>query len=102
RGGAAAAKSTRADHCIIGKIFLAESLRQLGDVAVRKKKPKIDRCGRSKSAPAKIKVPSLSELVAQITPENRYPEITMGPPRGKELLAILETLEPLNEEFPEI
>lgn len=29
-------------------------------------------------------VPSLKELVAQITPENRYPEIPSGPERGKE------------------
>jgi antitoxin MazE len=29
-------------------------------------------------------VPSLKELVAQITPENRYAEIPSGPERGKE------------------
>jgi antitoxin MazE len=32
----------------------------------------------------KQRVPSLKELVAQITPENRYEEIPSGPPRGKE------------------
>ena len=30
------------------------------------------------------KIPSLAELVSQITPENRYPEITAGPEVGKE------------------
>jgi antitoxin MazE len=30
------------------------------------------------------RVPSLKELVAQITPENRYEEIPSGPARGKE------------------
>ena len=29
--------------------------------------------------------PSLKELVAQITPENRYEEIPSGPERGKEI-----------------
>jgi antitoxin MazE len=30
------------------------------------------------------RIPSLSQLVAQITPENRYPEISTGPGIGKE------------------
>jgi antitoxin MazE len=30
------------------------------------------------------KVPSLAQLVSQITPENRYGEISMGRERGKE------------------
>ena len=30
------------------------------------------------------RVPTLRELVAQITPENRYEEIQTGPERGKE------------------
>ena len=30
------------------------------------------------------KVPTLAELVAQITPENRYEEISTGPDIGKE------------------
>ncbi len=30
------------------------------------------------------RVPSLKELVAQITPENRYGELSDGPARGKE------------------
>lgn len=30
------------------------------------------------------KLPSLAELVAQITPENRYPEISTGKEIGKE------------------
>ena len=32
----------------------------------------------------KQRVPSLKELVGQITPENRYDEIPSGPARGKE------------------
>ncbi len=32
------------------------------------------------------KVPSLGQLVAQITPENRYPEISTGEPVGKEIV----------------
>jgi hypothetical protein len=30
--------------------------------------------------------PTLEELVAQITPENRYPEIATGPELGKEII----------------
>lgn len=30
------------------------------------------------------KIPSLAELVAHITPENRYPEISTGPEIGRE------------------
>lgn len=30
------------------------------------------------------KIPTLAELVAQITPENRHAEISTGPSRGKE------------------
>jgi len=32
----------------------------------------------------KQRVPTLKELVAQITPKNRYDEIPSGPARGKE------------------
>ena len=32
------------------------------------------------------RVPTLQELVAQITPENRYSEVTTGRERGKETL----------------
>ena len=32
------------------------------------------------------KIPSLTELVSQITPENRYPEISTGPEVGKEFV----------------
>ena len=32
----------------------------------------------------KQRIPTLKELVAQITPENRYDEIPSGPARGKE------------------
>jgi antitoxin MazE len=32
------------------------------------------------------RVPSLKALVAQITPENRYAEISAGPARGKEIV----------------
>ena len=34
--------------------------------------------------PCQPKAPTLEELVAQITPENRYGETKWGPPRGKE------------------
>ena len=34
--------------------------------------------------PSQPQVPTLKELVAQITPENRYPEVKTGPSRGKE------------------
>jgi len=30
------------------------------------------------------RIPTLEELVAQITPENRHEEISMGPERGRE------------------
>lgn len=30
------------------------------------------------------KVPTLAQLVSQITPENRYPELSAGPEVGKE------------------
>jgi hypothetical protein len=55
--------------------------------------------GRSKR---RIEVPSLAELVAETTSANRYGEIPTGPPRGKELLALVETLKPFQESFPEI
>ncbi|MGA3071808.1 MAG: AbrB/MazE/SpoVT family DNA-binding domain-containing protein [Terracidiphilus sp.] len=29
-------------------------------------------------------VPTLAQLVAQITPENRYPEVSLGPEIGRE------------------
>jgi len=32
------------------------------------------------------RIPTLKELVAQITPENRYEEISSGPERGKEIV----------------
>jgi antitoxin MazE len=34
--------------------------------------------------PSQPAVPTLQELVAQITPENRYGEVNWGPARGKE------------------
>lgn len=34
--------------------------------------------------PNRPAVPTLQELIAQITPENRYGEINWGPARGKE------------------
>ena len=39
--------------------------------------------GRVELRPAE-EVPTLEELVAQITPQNRYKEIAVGPSRGKE------------------
>ena len=37
-------------------------------------------------APKQSKRPSLREMVAKITPENRHEEYEYGPPVGKELL----------------
>lgn len=39
--------------------------------------------GRVELRPAE-RIPTLEELVAQITPENRYGELDWGPPIGKE------------------
>ena len=42
--------------------------------------------GRIQLRPDRKRVPTLQELVAQITPENRYPALETGPARGKENL----------------
>ena len=42
--------------------------------------------GRIQLRPDRKRVPTLQELVAQITPENRYAEVEAGPARGKEKL----------------
>lgn len=34
--------------------------------------------------PSQPRIPTLEELVAQITPENRYREVKTGPARGRE------------------
>jgi antitoxin MazE len=41
--------------------------------------------GRIELRPAE-RIPTLEELVAQITPENRHGEIDWGPNRGKEII----------------
>jgi antitoxin MazE len=41
--------------------------------------------GRVELRPAE-KIPTLEELVAQITPENRQPETKWGPAAGKEII----------------
>ena len=41
--------------------------------------------GRLVVEPVVEEVPSLEELVAQITPENRHEEFDWGPPVGKEV-----------------
>ncbi len=41
--------------------------------------------GRVELRPAE-RVPTLEELVAQITPENRHKELDWGPPVGKEIV----------------
>jgi antitoxin component of MazEF toxin-antitoxin module len=38
----------------------------------------------SASVPDEQRIPTLKELVAQITPENRYAEIPTGTAKGKE------------------
>ncbi len=40
--------------------------------------------GRIQVRPDKKRVPTLQELVAQITPKNRYAAVETGPVRGKE------------------
>ncbi|HET6181604.1 MAG TPA: AbrB/MazE/SpoVT family DNA-binding domain-containing protein [Candidatus Sulfotelmatobacter sp.] len=40
--------------------------------------------GRIHLRRSKPRIPTLRELVAQITPENRYQEIQVGPASGKE------------------
>ncbi|MGB8064076.1 MAG: AbrB/MazE/SpoVT family DNA-binding domain-containing protein [Candidatus Sulfotelmatobacter sp.] len=42
--------------------------------------------GRIQLRPDKKRVPTLQELVAQITPENRYAAVETGRARGKEKL----------------
>ncbi len=41
--------------------------------------------GRVELRPAE-RIPTLEELVAKITPDNRHGEIDLGPPRGKEVV----------------
>jgi antitoxin MazE len=41
--------------------------------------------GRVELRPAE-RIPTLEELVAQITPENRHKEVDWGPPVGKEII----------------
>lgn len=66
-------------------------------LAVRIPKPLAEQAGVAEGDPIEIeaergqikvkrksRVPTLQKLVAQITPENRYPEIPTGPERGKE------------------
>jgi antitoxin MazE len=68
-------------------------------LAVRIPKPVAEEAGVREGEPIAIearpgeinvrreqKVPTLKELVAQITPENRYDDIPSGPERGKERL----------------
>ena len=67
-------------------------------LAIRIPKPVAERAGVAEGDPILIeadegriqvrrhkpKVPSLRQLVAQITTDNRYPETKSGPARGKE------------------
>lgn len=68
-------------------------------LAVRIPKPLAEQAGVAEGDPIVIeaergqiklkrknRVPTLKELVAQITPENRYAEIQTGPERGKEIV----------------
>lgn len=68
-------------------------------LAVRIPKPVAEQAGVTEGDPVVLeaergqiklkrqeRVPSLKELVTQITPENRYGEISDGPARGKEIL----------------
>ena len=64
----------------IPKIVAEEARMQEGDSIVIEAKR-----GRVELRRAE-KVPTLEELVAQITPKNRYEETTWGPDRGKEII----------------
>jgi len=57
--------------------------------------------GRKKKQPLanktqKLRGPSLSTLVAQITKENRYSEISIGPARGREVVEYVGPEEVVN------
>ena len=59
--------------------------------AVRVSKETVHKLGLRDGSSVKFKIepehkkPTLVELVAQITPENRHPHIDWGPPVGKEI-----------------
>ncbi len=68
-------------------------------LAVRIPKPVAEQAGVAEGDPVLLeaergqirlkrreRVPTLKELVAQITPENRHGEISAGPARGKEIV----------------
>ncbi len=68
-------------------------------LAVRIPKPVAEKAGVAEGDPVILeaargeiklvrgeRIPSLKELVAQITPENRYEEISIGPERGREIV----------------
>ena len=78
-------------------MFTARIVRWGNSLAVRLPKPLAQQAGiqegdsvvvEAESCQIRIKrkkrVPSLKQLVAQITPENRYGETPWGPERGKE------------------
>ncbi len=62
----------------IPKIVAEEAHMQEGDAIVIKASPDHIELRRAE------RVPTLEELVARITPENRYEETAWGPDKGKE------------------
>jgi len=68
-------------------------------LAIRIPKPVAEKAGVTEGDPVVLeaargliklvrseRIPTLKELVAQITPENRYEEISTGPERGREIV----------------
>lgn len=81
-----------------GRLMRAQILKWGNSLAVRIPKPIAEEANLKAGDPLEIEVaghgsvqlhrvgeiPTLAELVSQITPENRYPEIPAGPEVGKE------------------
>jgi antitoxin MazE len=89
------------DESLRGAAMRAQVLRWGNSLAVRIPKPVADQANLKEGDPLEIevaasggsvqlhragKIPTLAELVAQITPENRYAEISAGSEVGKEVV----------------
>ena len=77
----------------------AQIVRWGNSLAVRIPKPVAEKAGFEAGDPVVLeaakgqirlvrseRIPTLKELIAQITPQNRYEEISTGPERGKEIV----------------
>ena len=83
-----------------GYVVRAQVLKWGNSLAVRIPKPIAEQANLKEGDPLEIdvaghgslqlhragKIPTLAELVAQITPDNRYAEISAGPEVGKEVV----------------